>query len=530
MMTPTKRSSPDHGITDALSELERLYDEGDKQKLLDVIRTLLSSALGQVDQLSDRVAELLRQLYGRKHESINPQQLTMALLEQAASDESSTVASEPLAAPAAEELPDNAPARQPVKKTKHGRNKLPAHLPREEVRITPTEEQLATTSGEMKLVGEERSAVIDYEPAQFKVIEYVREVWSNELGEIVTAPPAPKVIDKGLPGPGLLTQIVIAKYRDHQPLNRQVRIYLRSGVSFSRNTLADWIAAAADLVEPVAKRIFSHAMQSYVLQVDDTSLKVLDRRKAKNVKRGRIWALVGDHRYAAYRYTENWRSDQVAAFLGERSGWMQVDGYKGYARIFALGRATEVGCWMHARRFFVRAFDRNDTRAAFPLQLIKDMYRVEAVSKELGESYAERLIRRKRDTAKLIETLRDWIAERHGREPPASLLGKALTYADNHWKALIQPLEDGALELDNGDVERALRGTAMGRRNWLFAGSDEGAKRAAILATVIETAARHDVDVWTYFRDLIVKLAGGWPQSRLDELLPERWQALHAPA
>ncbi len=141
----------------------------------------------------------------------------MALLEQAASAESSTLVSEPLAAPTAEELPDGVPARQPVKKTKRGRNKLPAHLPREEVRITPTEEQLAATSGEVKLVGKERSEVIEYKPAHFKVIQYIREVWSNKLGEIVTAPPAPKVIDKGLPGPGLLTQIVIAKYRDRVP-------------------------------------------------------------------------------------------------------------------------------------------------------------------------------------------------------------------------------------------------------------------------------------------------------------------------
>jgi hypothetical protein len=241
-----------------------------------------------------------------------------------------------------------------------------------------------------------------------------------------------------------------------------------------------------------------------------------------------MWALVGDHRYVAYRYTDNWRADTTVALLGERIGWMQVDGYKGYEQVFARGLALEVGCWMHARRYFVRAFKGKDMRAAKPLELIRQMYKVEEASREADESHEARLLRRQRDTKPYVDELREWIDEHKGGEPPSSSLAKAITYADNRWVALCCPLYDGALELDNGDVERALRGTALGRKNWLFAGSDEGAERAAILNTVIETAVRHGVDVWHYLYDVLIKLSAGWPMRRLAELLPENWRELHA--
>lgn len=514
----------DQGVGDVLAELERLYDAGDKEALLGAVQTLLTAALSDVEQLSARVKELLRQLYGRKRDSVNPMQLVMALLGQMDANDA-----EPSADTDADAEPSNEAAPRRRRSGKRGRKALPAHLPREEIRITPTDEQLADISGEMKPFSETRSEVLEYVPAQFKVLVYIRETWSNDKGDIVTAPAPNKVIEKGLPGPGLLTQVVVAKFRDHAPLNRQVAIYRRSGIELSRNTLVDWVAAAARLVEPLARRIYERALAAHVLQVDDTSLNILDRSKAKNVKRGHIWAMVGDHDFVAYRYSDTWQAHHAVELLGQRTGWMQVDGYKGYERVFAREKAIEVGCWMHARRYFVRAFDAKDLRAAHPLKLISDIYDIEANAKQLGESHQARQDRRQRETAPLVESLSTWIAERRSREPPKSPLGKALTYAANHWTALCRPLEDGALELDNGDVERALRGIAIGRKNWLFAGSDRGAQRTANLCTVIETAARHKLDVWAYFRDIVVKLTDDWPQSRLDELLPDRWRDLHAP-
>ena len=519
---------PDNfGIGDVCAQLAEMFDAGEKDRLLETVKELLTGALQEANAQSARVAELLKKLYGQKKERISPHQLALALDELRQEQEQLEKSICQPNAPAVEQPPSEAVPR--LRKPR-GRRPLPAHLPREEIRITPTEEQLAATSGGMRKMGEERSEVLEYVPGHFKVLVYVREVWSNAYGEVVTAPVPVKLIAKGLPGPGLLVQVLLSKFRDKCPLTRQVDIYRRLGVELSRNTLVDWVAAAAELLRPLSRAIYALVLAAYVLQVDDTKLPVLDRRKAKNIKRGHIWALVGDHCYVAYRYTENWCRDKAFKLLRDREGWMQVDAYKGYQCVLALGKAIEVGCLMHARRYFVRAFEGRDLRAAEPLELIRRIYRIEAASKEAGEWPHERLLRRQRETRPLFDAWRTWLDEHAGRIPPKSPLGKAITYAKNHWDALMRPLQDGNLELDNGDVERALRGLAMGRRNWLFAGSDEGAERTAILCTVIESAARHGLDLRLYLQDVLLKLAAGWPPERLDELLPHRWCALHADA
>jgi transposase len=521
-------SRSDFGVGSVREELARMFDAGDKHKLLETVEELLVGALRQVNTLSARVAELTRQLYGSKQERISPHQLALALAELRQEQTQPESSADKPDEPAVPDKPSDALPRLRQRK-RGGRRPLPAHLQREEIRIEPTEEQLAATSGGMRKMSEERSEVLEYVPAQFKVLVYVREVWSNAVGEIVTAPAPDKIIDKGLPGPGLLTQVVVVKYRDHVPLARQTGIYQRAGVELSRNTLVDWVAAVAFLFEALARLILQRAMQSHVLQVDDTKIPVQDRRKAKNIKSGHLWALIGDRRYVAYRYTDNWRAETAVALLGERIGWMQVDAYKGYEQVFARGLAIEVGCWMHARRYFVRAFERNDLRAAKPIDLIREMYKIEAASKEAGESHQARLERRQRDMKPLIDELRAWLDKHQGCDVPSSPLSQAITYADNQWVALLCPLYDGSLEIDNGEVERALRGTALGRKNWLFAGSDEGAERAAIIKTVIDTAVHHGVDVWQYVHDVLIKLSAGWPMRRLEELLPENWRTLHAP-
>jgi transposase len=379
--------------------------------------------------------------------------------------------------------------------------------------------------GTMTKVGEERSEVLEYVPAHFKVIVYVRETWSNTTGQIVTAPAPLKIIDKGMPGLGLLVHVVMSKYIDHCPLARLSRIFERDGVEVHRNRLVDWIAAVAFLLEPLARRILELAMLAHTLQVDDTRIDVLDSAKAKNIKRGHLWALVGDLRFVAFFYTENWTAELAAQFLGQRIGWMQVDGYAGFG-VLAEGRPILlVGCWMHARRYFVKALDAKDVRAAEPLQLIGKIYEVERASKEAGDSHPQRYERRQREMMPLLDELERWKDANAGVVPPNEPLGRAWTYLHNHWDILAVVVQDGALELDNGEVERVIRGPAMGRRNWLFAGSDEGAERAATILTVLETAKRAGLDIREYLRDVLEKVAGGWKQSRLDELLPHVWAA-----
>lgn len=515
--TPTVNDELD----EVIDELGRLFDAGDRELLLDAVRMAFEATLRENRTQAQKIKELLKRVYGRSSERIDPNQLRLALEELRAEPQGEA---KPDADAKAPNDPPDPPKRSGRQQRRNGRRKLPAELPREEVRLVPTEEQVAG-KGKMGKVGEERSEVLEYVPGHFKVIVYVRETWSNDTGEIVTAPVPNKIIDKGLPGPGLLAHVTVTKYKDHAPLARQARIMAREGVNIHRNTLVDWIAAVAFLLRPLAMRIYELAMLGHALQVDDTHLMVRDSTKAKNIKRAHLWVLVGDRKYIAFRYTEDWTAERAKEFLGRRIGWMQVDGYGGYEQIANEGMALLVGCWMHARRYWVKAFDAKDLRAAVPLRMIGRLYEIERESKDAGESHQQRYERRQRDMVPVLDDLEEWIAEHRKTEPPKSLMGKALTYAHNHWEILRVVVNDGALALDNGDVERVIRGPAMGRRNWLFAGSDEGGERAAVILTVLETATRAGLDPRAYLHDILVKLSEGWLMSRLDELLPENWAA-----
>jgi len=505
-------------VSDLLGHLGQMLDGGRQGDVLTVVGDLVSKLLRDRQQQAERIRELLKKIYGSSSERINPNQLKLAL-DGMRADQS---AKEPPANPDAE-VPD-APLAPKPKSKGNGRRKLPASLPREEVRLVPTAEQLEGKE-RMRKVSETSSEVLEYVPSQFKVIVYVRETWANDAGEIVTAKAASKVIEKGLAGPGLLTQVVLAKFKDHTPLNRQVGIFRRSGVELHRNTLVDWIAAVAFLLQALADLIRKRALLSHVLQVDDTHIKTLDTKKAKNIKRARLWCLIGDKKYIAFHYTKNWEAGQAEVFLGNRIGWMQGDGYKGYETIANDRPILLVGCWMHCRRYFVKAFESGDMRAAVVLNHIKKLYRIEKVSRLEGDSHEERLARRLEESSSVLDDIEAWIAESKPCEPPKTPLGKAMTYATNQWKLLRAMEIDGALEIDNGDVERVLRGPAMGRRNWLFAGSDEGGERTAIILTVLETADRQGLDIRAYLHDVLVQISGGFKLDRLEELLPENWSA-----
>ncbi len=370
-MTPPAPSEPDLDVV--VETMGRLFDEGKKELLLDTMRSVMETALADNRAVSLRLAEELKRTYGRSSERIDPNQLKLFLGE-LRQEQQREAAPEPTEEMACEPPP---PKPKSNKERRRARRPLPATLPREQVRLVPTPEQLEGNDS-MTKIGEERSEVLEYEPARFKVIEYIRETWSNGNGDIVTAAAPLKIIDKGLPGVGLLTHVLLAKFVDHCPLARLCKVFARDGVELHRNRLVDWVAATAFLLEPLARRIHALAMQSHVLQVDDTHLKVLDRKASKNIKRGHLWALVGDQAFVSFRYTENWTAKLADEFLGSRIGWMQVDGYGGYESIAKDRPLLLVGCWMHARRYLVKALDAKDVRAAEPLDIIKRMYEVEA--------------------------------------------------------------------------------------------------------------------------------------------------------
>ena len=239
---------------------------------------------------------------------------------------------------------------------------------------------------------------------------------------------------------------------------------------------------------------------------------------------------LGDGKWCAFVYTPDWKGEWPQSFLAERKGWTQVDGYAGYDHLFTREGATaiEVSCWAHARRGFVETLEAGDLRAAIPVELIRQLYAIERASTEAGEDHEARRERRQREAPPIIAALGKWMADTYNKEPPKSPLAKACYYAIARWESLKRFLEDGRLPLDNTASERALRQVAVGRNNYLFAGSDQGGERAAIAYTVIGTCMLAGIDPLAYLTDVFQKLAAGWPHRRLDELLPPNWAAARA--
>jgi transposase len=290
------------------------------------------------------------------------------------------------------------------------------------------------------------------------------------------------------------------------------------------------VADGAELLFPLVKRLGELALASHVLQTDDIHLKVMDDRRKPAIKKGTLWCYIGDGQHVCFHYTPTREQKGPLAFLETREGWLQADGYSGYDKLYKGpdARIIEVGCWMHARRYFVKALEAGDLRAAWPIKQIKAMYEVEREATEQSASPEQRLTMRQERSLLVLNDLGKWIAETANTEVPGTPLDKALTYSVNQWQALNRYTEDGRLNIDNGAVERAIRAVAVGRKNYLFAGSDEGAERTAILYSVLGSCALADVNPWAYLRDVLMKLAGDWPYSRLDELLPAEWKRLYA--
>jgi hypothetical protein len=303
-------------------------------------------------------------------------------------------------------------------------------------------------------------------------------------------------------------------------------------VELSPSTLGDWVTAAVGLLTPLSDLIFARALAAHALQIDDTKLRVLDRSDPRHVKRGHLWALVGDQRWIPFAYTETWEGKAARTLVDKRVGWLQADGYAGFAELFTRPGATaiEVGCMAHARRKFVEALKAGEARAAVAVEIFQRLYRVEREAKDHGRGPEATAALRQECSAPILDELGRWMAATHPLAPPRSPLGKAIYYTVKRWKQLSRFMEDGAVEIDNTACERALRMVALGRANWMFAGSDAGARRAAVLYTVIATAVAWGVEPWAYVRDVLEKLSGRWLNSRLPELLPDTWRDAHLEA
>ena len=470
-------------------------------------------------KLQHQLEQLLRWRYGQRSDRVSSSQL--ALFEESGAEPEGPSA-------VAEDEP--AAAEVPPKKPGHGRKPLPPDLPREriEYELSGEDRKCPKCGAECKCIGSETSEQLEYVPASLHVIEHVRFKYACPKpdcdGSVLLAEKPPQPIEKGLPGPGLLAHVVVSKYADHLPLKRQENILARPGVEISRKTMCGWAMSAAEILSPLYDLMRARVLQSKVIHTDDTTVPVLDPEQNKT-KTGRLWVYLGDpaNPYAVYDYTPDRKRDGPEKFLAGFKGYLQADAYAGYDKIYAPGDVIEVACWAHARRKFFEAQSSDDLRALTAVAWIKRLYAVEDEAKERGLD-AEKLRELRQEKSKpLLDGFGVWLRTEQENVLPKSPLGQAIAYTRSNWSALNRYLDDGILAIDNNAAERAVRGIAVGRKNWMFAGSDRGGRAAAILISFTQTCKTLDLDPFAYLRDVLARIATH-PMKNLAQLLPDQGQ------
>ena len=498
----------------------------DPEALRQMVVGLLEEAAERerrLKQLQHWLEQLLRARYGPRRERVSENQLFLFAVALVSAGQETPPDPESPTGRQEEE------ARR-AKRKGHGRRPLPESLERRRVVYDLGEEnrQCPQCQEELKRIGEEVSERLEYVPASLVVIQEACQKYACAKGcTVVTAAKPMAPIDKGLPGPGLLAQVAVSKYGDHLPLHRQAYIFRRQGVEISRQTMGDWMRACAELVSPLYELMKQQVLGSKALQTDDTPVPVLDPALPRT-RTGRIWTYVGDdgHPYTVYDYTPNRSRDGPEAFLQEFRGYLQADAYSGYDHFYEdeLRGIVEVACWAHVRRKFFDAQSSDLMRSTVMLAYIRLLYDIEREARDRKLDSPARRALRQAKAKPILEDMRTYLQREQPQVLPKSPEGQAIAYTLSNWQALVRYCEDGELEIDNNGAERSLRGVAVGRKNWMFLGSDKGGRTAAVLTSLIATCKRLHVDPFAYLRDLFARISDH-PQNRLAELLPHLWKA-----
>lgn len=496
----------------------------DTSALQALVRQLLGTVQAQslkIVELEARIAKLKRLQFGQSSERVA---LEIEQLEQELDALHEEEVVQAMARPAAVQ----ALIEKPYRKA------LPEHLPRQ-IELHEPACTCPNCGGAMRKLGEDVTEVLDYVPASYKVIRHVRPKLSCRLCETIVQLPMPSLpIERGKPGPGLLAHVLVAKYADHLPLYRQSGIYAREGIELERSTLADWVGRSTALLDPLIEALRKDVLASDVLHGDDTPVPVLAPGMGKT-KTGRLWTYVRDSRShgsdvppaCAFFYSPDRKGEHPQSHMKAFKGILHADGYAGFNAIFETGAVTEAAyrrsrriaaCWAHVRRKFF------DVHAATGSPLAKEaidriaaLYAIEAQIKAKPPDERRRL--RQQQTAPLIAALKVWLESTLPKISGKSELAKAIRYALSRWPALCCHLKDGRVEIDNNAAERSIRGIALGRKNYLFAGSDTGGTRAAAIYSLIETAKLNAIDPEAYLRDILGRIADH-KINRIAELLP----------
>jgi transposase len=498
-----------------------------EQERLDQIKREAAERIEAMEQKHKAEMDaILRRFYGPRSEKFDPTELLLFgvnVAEQIAVDEVVVEAE------AGEKL-----VTRRINHHKHGRRKLPEHLPRIEILHDLTDEQKkCPCCGEVRIcIGAEASEQLEYVPASLKILKHIRNKYACKTcdangngGNIEIAEKPPQPIEKGLPGPGLLAYVITSKLGDHLPLYRLEKIFDRHGVDIARSTMCAWMLAGSDLVRPLVELMIQRVRQSKVIHTDETRVPVLPAVPAREgkCKSGRIWTYIGDESnpYVVYEYTPDRTRAGPQKFLAEYKGYLQADAYGGYDGIYHKGNVIEVACWAHARRKFFDAKETDQRRAAEMLAMVAELYAVEDEGKPLDHEARREL--RQQKSVPILAKIKTWLDAEQQLVLPRSPMAQAITYTLNQWDALNRYIEQGYLNIDNNAAERALKRVAIGRKNWLFAGHDEAGASHARLYTLIASAERHGIDPQKYLTSVLAKI-GQTKLSELGQFLPEVWK------
>jgi transposase len=511
-------SAADRGSETQLPDLDTL----DVQSL----KALILAKQAELESLKLLIVKLKRMHFGASSEKYNRdlQQLELRLEDLEANQASA-------------ELPPTVPATVACKQTaplKPARRPLPAELPREIETIAPAQQACPDCGGTLRRLGEDVTETLEYVPARFKVIRTVRPKLSCAgCSRIVQAPAPNRPIDRGLAGPGLLAHVLVAKYADHLPLYRQSEIYRREGIELDRSTLADWVGGASRTLQPLVDALRKYVLGAEKLHGDDVPVPVLEPGNGKT-KTGRLWTYVRDDRPAGseeaagvwFAYSPDRKGEHPAAHLEKYVGVLQADGYAGFNKLYEKGRIVEAACWAHVRRKFHDLYQAHRSPIAKEaLERIGQLYGIEQEIR--GRSPAERKEVRQARLRPLLESMQAWWKATLAKLSQKSDVAMAIRYALDRWSALLRFCEDGRVEMDNNAAERALRAVALGRKNYLFAGSDSGGERAAAIYSLLGSAKLNGIDPEAYLSSVLRRIADH-PINRIAELLP--WNLFPATA
>ena len=505
------------------STLREQIDESSKRER--ILHEQIGEERRRVEALEQQLHWLRKHVFGRRSEKgapVEQQALPFATaagqVEESATDEDGDES-------ALTEVPAH------TRRKRGGRRPLPKELPREIIELLPAAAELCCQSCKTDKVriGEDRTEELDYVPASFLVREYVRPKYACRKCEngVVQAELPARPIEKGRPGPGLLAHVVTSKYGDHLPLYRLERIFPRHGIDISRRTLSEWCGAVSDLLKPVATQVAAEVLSSKWVQSDDTGVEVQDRTTNPSYRKGHVWTYRGSDGSAFYDFTWARNSEGPLRVLAHFRGYLQADAAPAFDDVFRSLPIDEVGCWAHGRRRFKEAVRTSPKEATQVVVWIGELYGLERSAKKNRLDDDQRRELRQERARPILKRIHDYLKEIAVTALPKSPLGDAIGYALRQWDALTRYVDDGSLEIDNNGAENALRPLCLGRKNWLYIGSEAAAHRTMVLLTLVQTCKAHQVDPFQYLRDVIDRVSTH-PMNRIDELTPRRWKELRS--